>query len=301
MPLTLENLAAQKKITSEIIGYLFWYTVSDVQKSYEDLEELFQKCGIDFSWMPSRIRAVDAFRRATSSVYLKGISYGKFYYNVLIRDVSCDTSSVTKHIVVETVDEKGKRLDYYPNCGELVFERKTEYLNIAVWDSRFAGVHEVAEKVKELYDRTRIFYEGRHLREVVLNILKSMAPTPVRPSGGVYFVPVKFENSLQRLAGLIKMFGQNSEAYMMPLIDTTEARDMLREKIMEQLMKASEEIEDVAKENSKSKAYEVIKNAESLVSDFKEYKKLLSADAFSMEMTAQELEEKAEALRRKFY
>lgn len=66
-------------------------------------------------------------------------------------------------------------------------------------------------------------------------------------------------------------------------------------------MKASEEIEDVAKENSKSKAYEVIKNAESLVRDFKEYKKILSADAFSMEMTAQELEEKAEALKRKFY
>lgn len=290
----LENLAAVEKTEgADIIGYLFWYTVSDTKKTYEELENLFEKVELYKRFLPQRIRAVDAFRRAASLVDRKAVQDQDRdeKYNVLIRDISCDREFVQKKIVVEVVDEKGKQLWYYPNCADIFFDRATEEIEIDIYQYR-QGVVDVAHELKAKYSELRIYYEGRHLREIVQNILREMAPVPVRPSGGVYFVPKKYEELLHKLTLLIRKFGGSSEAFMMPLINTADAKDMLRQKLMELLQKTLEELDQVSAEDKKYKINELIEKAKSIVKNTEDYRKLLAADVFMIDSMKQGIEEK---------
>lgn len=66
-------------------------------------------------------------------------------------------------------------------------------------------------------------------------IIRGMNPVSVRPSGGVYFVPSKYQDELEKLISFLNSFNDTTEEHKVPLINSQEQRDMVRQKVKEHL------------------------------------------------------------------
>ena len=123
---------------------------------------------------------------------------------------------IVRHLVVETIDKNNQSLHYDPEVAIMRFEKETANI---FYTSKTSKAKELAEKVKEIYPRCLNNYGSRHIRELVSKILASMGPIPVRPTGGVYFVPAKHEAKLLNLLNFLKKIGK-SEGFKVPLVNS---------------------------------------------------------------------------------
>ena len=75
--------------------------------------------------MPNTIRPADAFRRATKEIETrKATANAGVFENYLIREVFADKDYVQRNIVMESVNQAGKRLDYHSKSGVITLDKK---------------------------------------------------------------------------------------------------------------------------------------------------------------------------------
>jgi len=122
----------------------------------------------------------------------------------MIRDVYADSHTAVRHIVKEQVDSKGKRLSYYENEAVLSLEKKTESMSFSADSSSYAW--ELCQEAVRQFDTFKNHHNGQAVRSMVQSILKTLSPTPVRPSGGVHFVPVAYDEELLKLTSFCSAF-----------------------------------------------------------------------------------------------
>lgn len=282
----LQNVAAVNGGSEQqIIGFLCWYSVGDALYEREELKNLMLMNGIDVDYMPNKIRSADAFRRATKAIETKKVPTKEegVYQNFIVRNVASDKTIIQRNIVVETVDTKGKRLDYNEKAALLMFKREQEEVVYAALEQR-GMAEELAQKACKLYQHFLTHHNGQAVRASVIDILKSMSPTPVRPSGGVYFVPAKHELKLHALISFLRQL-ETGEGYMIPLINTDENKDMVRTKLMEHLKNTLNNCSDVLKQEDvpSGQLNILIEDAKRVVADFKDYREILSDTVADME------------------
>lgn len=108
-----------------LLGFVAWYGISDVDIRYEDLKAKFAELGLDEEAMPGEIRAVDAFKRACryTQERKQPIPGTDLLANVMVRDVANDRETTERHIVIEIVDQQGRRLQY-ETAARLLFTRR---------------------------------------------------------------------------------------------------------------------------------------------------------------------------------
>lgn len=282
----LKNLAAVTKTGDQtILGDLVWYTIGEQLVPRNVLAYKLQNAGIDEGFMPAEIRIPDAFRRATTAVEKKretGYEEG-IIENYLVREVSSDTKHILRLIVRETKDAKGKRLDYEPNVARITLDKTAGYFT---WTSEPGIPEEMCREAEELYSIFQTHHDSRSIRSMVYKILASMAPTPVRPSGGVYFVPFKFESELKKLVSFLQSLEGNSEGFQVPLINTTENKDMIRKKLHDHIKQTLENLAYGLKDPSinKSRANPLLSDAKGVLDSFTLYQETLSEELLDMMM-----------------
>src|SRR5690625_5278375 len=89
----LENMIATTGDVSQdgFLGHLFWFSIGQQMNKIDDIKEKMESAGIDEYWLPARIRATDAFRRATSEARKKKkTSDAKVVKNIMVREVYTD-------------------------------------------------------------------------------------------------------------------------------------------------------------------------------------------------------------------
>src|SRR5690606_38538410 len=97
----------------QILGHLMWFSVGKQLVKSDDLLVKLQQAGLEETWLPNPIRPMDAFRRATKEIETRlNTSQAGVFENYLVREVSIDEKQIQRNIVIETVDQSGKRLDY---------------------------------------------------------------------------------------------------------------------------------------------------------------------------------------------
>lgn len=232
------EVTATKTEAGRNLGRLFWYTIPEaVKMRREDLEAIFDGIGIPKEFLPPRIREVDAFRRATSEVEVKGAPTDEqgIFYNLLVREVTAKKDRVIRRLVEELVDGKSLRL-HYREVAEFALSREngamTTFTLSAARNSSM--VYDLLEKVGRLYEEYRENYVSRHLRELLFEMLSRSHPTAVRPSGGVYFVPEEESQWLAKVGEFLKAIG--AEFFSVPLVETLDGRRMLLDKVSENTM-----------------------------------------------------------------
>ena len=204
--IVLEN----KQFKTSFLGRILWFTISEMKVSHEQLRVAFNNAGIDEKYLPKAISTRDAFRRATKVAEAKRIKLDNDrYLNLLVREVKCADDEMIRQLVREVVDSKNVRLEYTP-VANMVLKNDKDF------DAyRLPAVPELyQEERKALLDVGNEFdnccnnYNGRHVRELVQNILSTCNPVAVRPSGGVYFTPESFSGTVEALSSMIAEISQ---------------------------------------------------------------------------------------------
>lgn len=264
-----------------LLGYLVWYSIWDADISRDNLYVLLSQYGLD-EFIPRPINPGDAFRRATNTIEQRGVSsyLEGVTENYLVREVCSNKDEIIRHIVVEYVDKKNQSLSYEPEMAVLKFDRASGDITCSSNSNR---AYELAEKVKDVFPKCLTHYNGRHIREMVCNILLSLRPIPVRPTGGVYYVPKGHEDRLNNLISLVKEIGE-SEAHKVPLIDSAENKDMVRQKLNDHIKEAMQAAADFLTSGSENRAEgnKKLQDIKDILKGFKDYQSSLSLNMKEM-------------------
>lgn len=246
MSAAIDNLVAVtnpgQDVQQRFLGSLLWYSVHDVRIQRAELEQLCQQT-VGSQYLPHPLNEKDSFRRATT-FESKGHPHphepGK-KVNLMVRDVSNGRDTIVRQLVREVVDAQNVRLEYKP-IAELNFTNGVvtkSYLATGILPIEDA----VLEKLLLNYEMEKLHYNSKHMRDIVNAVINDCAPVMVRPSGGVYFIPRAYENSvnalMQFLAGLRPYHtnGKKSRAWTIPVIDGSDQRDMVSESLEDQVKK----------------------------------------------------------------
>ncbi|SHN86550.1 DUF6744 family protein [Desulfitobacterium chlororespirans] len=289
--MVLENMVATTNEAEDNghLGNLFWFSIGDDTYNRNLLEQTLIQVGLSLSHMPHQIRLVDAFRRATKEIECSLNPSNGVSENFIVRDVYSDTSTVIRHIVKETVDSKGKRLSYNEDEAVLTLDKKTEVINFKGDETGYAAT--LFDEAKRYFAIFKENHNGQAVRGMVQNILKTLSPTPVRPSGGVYFVPAAHDEDLGRLVAFCSAFPKG-EGFKIPVIKSVESIEMIEKKISDHLDGVINQCRFAAGESTltKGKLAEIINDTKTVVSGYRDYETIIS-------MQKRELDSKVQLIR----
>jgi hypothetical protein len=282
----LETVSAvQSEQNSTIIGYLTWYSVGDDLYNRENLRKGLLQNGIEEKFLPNPIRSSDAFRRATKAIErnrYREEETAEEYRNYIIRDVVSTGTKLQRNIVVESVNQTGERLDYDAEGAKLYFDKKSEQFTFVANDSM---AEELAEEASKHFECFLNHHNGASVRSGVVTYLNQLSPTPVRPSGGVYFVPVQHKDKLRNIVRFVSGLPRG-ESRMIPLVDDEDNRQMIKDKVKDNLDKVLEQCRLAINDDSKLQKVQVrtiIDDARRIVSQFKDYRSLLNDTVHDLE------------------
>ncbi|MFD1926514.1 DUF6744 family protein [Sporosarcina siberiensis] len=280
MSINLDQMTAvQNEQQGGILGHLMWFSVGKQLVKMDDLEQGLVQSGLPVEWMPNAIRPADAFRRSTKEIETrKSTGHAGVFENFLIREVFSDKSHVQRNIVVEKVDQAGKRLDYNSKAGVITLDKQNSSLTFITENEIAKELCFEAERNFNIY---KDHYSAQQVRVMVSKILQSLAPTPVRPNGGVYFVPDSHTEGLNQLVNFTSSL-ENSEGFKIPVVNTFDNRQMVNTKLNDHLESVLQDCKSSAG-LKKGQVKEIIENAKSVIANYRNYKGIVTNEADTLE------------------
>ncbi|WP_059051420.1 DUF6744 family protein [Paenibacillus senegalimassiliensis] len=279
MNTVLKDVVAVPASQGNAIGFLTWNSLANMLITPDELKQKLVESGLGNGWMPKDIRLPDAFRRATSEKFKREVSPG-VYENYMFREVASTSTFVQRNLVCETKDTKGRRLNYVSDAGALVLDRKTGTVESSFVSSM---AQQLVNNAALQFDIYRNNYGANTLRTLITSVLKSMSPTPVRPSGGVYFIPVQFEGNLDALNQFVASL-EKGEAEKVPVMNTMDMKNMVTRKLMDHLQGTLAACENgVANQLKKNELKVILEDAKAVVSNVKDYEAIVAGDLQEME------------------
>lgn len=215
-----------------ILGHIAWYTITQPRVTHEQFEEMVTDLPLSNSIIPKAPRMGDAFKRACRYSERKKVPIAgtETFANFLIRKVTQSAEEVVRHLVLEIVDEVGKRLDYKV-VAELTFDRTKGTLNIRqlnVDEALEVLTQETLKLFTDNFDTALKYLDAQVLRLKIRDQLNLMSATSVRAQGSVYFIPASAKEQTEALETLCERIGSGSAFHSLPLIDTTKQREMVK-------------------------------------------------------------------------
>lgn len=277
MTVELRDLVATTEETDSIIGNLFWFSVGGKEMINKDeLKQLLIESGVGEEWLPNSIRPVDAFRRATRETQTRRpTSTAGVYENILVREVYSDNDIIQRNIVIETVDQNDKKLGYETQSG--VIKLNKEYGTFQ-YEAEESAIKELCEEAREKFYLYRDHYSSQHLRVLVNRVLHSLAPTPMRRNGMIYFIPTSMSNGLRSLVTFIQSL-KDSEGYQVPVVNSTNNKKMVNTKLKHHFDEFANEIEKAkVSDLSKGQLKALVKETNEAIEDYKEYKTIITSE-----------------------
>lgn len=236
-----------------MLGRIVLFTITDEPVAHKDLEKWFDELGLDKSMMPSAIRELDAFKKATSELNKGTYPLSKERTaHLLCRDVASTTDYVKRQITREVKDSRRKRLSYTSAIDATFYRASDANARPAIKLITQAGNVEFEEmphlealvsQIQDGYARYRDFHDGQKLRGVVRNYLKHLNAIEIK--GGVYFIHVSRDNELGALSELVNRFGGGCSMNTIPIVNLERERAFIVSAFERE---AAQQLQDVTKE-----------------------------------------------------
>ena len=277
---------------SALLGRLMWYSVPESTiLDYGAVISELTSLGLTKA-LPRYPADHDVFRRASKSAERRKVQRSDTEFeNWMIRDVaSRSDDTITRRIVVEVVDRKGRRLSY-EQIADIEFERP---LNVPDRSAEFAakignvddkiaalgpGAHTQRQKLREYrlsliqrrdslptpvqrpakinfawlngfddlshptakeimaecqvsFSRWRGKLGDQAIREWIRKQILIMGATPVRPSGGVYFLEERYADNVEAMETFVeKMLPPGGDCHSVEIPNNDKQREMVRRAI----------------------------------------------------------------------
>lgn len=266
----LKDMIATTDETGAVLGHLFWFSIGTRLINKDDLKNLLVQSGLGKEWMPNAIRISDAFRRATREVQRRRpTSEAGIHQNLLIREVASSNELIQRNIVLETVDQNDKKLNYETKSGVIKLDKKYQSLSFEVADG---DLREICNEVENNYYLYRDNYSSEHLRALIPKILGSLAPTPMRRNGGIYFIPSSMTSGLTSLVTFINSL-EGSESYKVSVVTCEDNEQMVNKKLDDHLSHLLEQCKN-AEGLKKGQIKALVEETNQAIEDYKNYKTL---------------------------
>lgn len=299
MSTTFAEYAAKARLadTQIVLGSLVYYTVEALSISHDELVAHLERLGLDDS-KPPKPNDADVFRRVSSAAARKRVSTGRSdsHQNFLIRELNRAGGNVNRRIVCETVDLKGRKLDYQELVqldfngitGNLTTQRMTECVK---GDDECETAVAIATEIQEHYKASRGCLDSYGVRELIRKTLLSLNATCVKPgSGGLYFAMADRIDKIMALEELADAVDGVS-VHSLPLLDDTKQRAMLRRAVevesIEEIDRTVGELGDLVQagtEISHARFAELQRRYSAIVDKTKEYASLLEESSATTEI-----------------
>lgn len=195
---------------------------------------------LDPTIIPNPPRPGDAFKRACrySERTNLPIPASPNTANVMIRSVKNTSTEIDRHMVLEIVDPEGKHLSY-DTVAEFNYNRPKDELQTTF---RFTGHPDYDAIVRASVDLFKAqirhatnFLDAQSIRRMIRDQLERMSAISVRRQGSVYFYPATKRDQGDALQSLCQAFNSGSSFHHLPLINTENQREMIKNAFEEEV------------------------------------------------------------------
>ena len=183
---------------------------------------------------------------------------------------------IQRNIAIERVDQNDKRLGYKTEVAILRLDKKTGAL---FFETEEEEIRNICKEIEERYYMYKNYYTSQRLRMMIAKLLSSLAPTPLRDSGVIYFVPRSMSERVKNVVGFIRSIG--GEAFNVPVIDSKDNRHMVNVKLhdyLDQLLEGIKEMYQNPQRFKKSQIKDLIEETNRAIDDYKNYEKLVATE-----------------------
>jgi hypothetical protein len=284
----LSAVSLQDKDTVEVIGYLCWYSIGMKLIARELLREYINVSGVDERFMPNEIRVSDAFRRATKAIECKRVNPSGKVYEYKVEEVLSSKEKVQRQIVRKFIDSTRAELFFDPKEAILILNKDNGKLQTAVVNQE---VQDLVDRAAELFELFKTTHDDNAIRHMCISIIRSMSPVLVKTSGGVYFVPAKYENELRAFNEFVNLL-ESSEAHMIPLIKTKDTIDLVRKSTLRQLNETFERLKNAEgnEELTPAEITDIVERTELSFRVIEDYREILTNDLAGIDQSLASLQ-----------
>jgi hypothetical protein len=176
------------------LGTLLWWSLSNNRIAHDALAELADRHGLPQEFVPSPVKPSGAFRRAcrhTASGLIQGL---------LLRRIAESKDELVMGVVHEESDSSTRDLAYEV-VSRVTFDKAGGSISVD-------REHSVAGQIRRLY-QLHLDHSTEDVRGMLTSFLAE-AGIALRESGGVYFVPHRFEGTLDALCKVVEDAGGNT-------------------------------------------------------------------------------------------
>ena len=211
---TLESNAGQLPV----LGFMVYWTLQQVREPDAKAKADWKDAGLDEAFTPKAPSDVGAYKRASRTA---------------IRTMTEATSGVQiKRAVMNSERIEDVVYRYKPVVGldDVVRHKFTESARVTFW--RATGNADVDGDASDAAAQAVLQQYGHHRGHVTTHdgtlcvgeaVKRMLGGVALRSTGGIYFIPSERVDELEALQSVVERWG-DSELYMVPLYDTSEAR-----------------------------------------------------------------------------
>ena len=237
--------ATDQDFMDKAAGLLVWYSFSQTEPTPQQIGAALQANGLPMHYLPTPITNLGAYQSATTGAK-REYNYRGDTAHILVRPVSSEEEVVTRHLVREVTDAKGKRLSF-TTIGEALFHRPgnlaksstgTIEVNLYSWEidpGEQGEMDAMVAGIKNEYAFRMDHYKPSDIATMVRTMIRDLKAIAVRPTGAVYFVHRDHVPTMIAIRTFVRDLPGSSMVHSVPLVDSTEQRQMLRQSFTEEI------------------------------------------------------------------
>ena len=219
-PQALQGMVAvSRNNKTELLGYVCWFSVPDEDIKVGRLRRKWVQGGLPDWPLPPAQKSVNAFKRAVAAQ--AGISINEkngTKTETDVREFMENSERVEYHVTRVVRDLSASRLVYEGAVRAWFTKRDSAGNPVEEPDYRPLGevptkeAFAIMDDIKAAYDAAQETVPGARVRTIVRKVLSDQPADKTfgfggenlrRKAGGIYFVPIKFEHDLERLADVL--------------------------------------------------------------------------------------------------
>ena len=240
-----------------MFGYTTWFTITGsadgaLPIGRDAVASWFEELQLPMEALPQSIRAVDAFRAASTDL-TRQYQQGEWDVTLSVIESHQNEHVVIRHVMREARHPRHRMLK--ERVAELKFFRAKRRASGRVhgtetWEWRIAaGVEDelTREQVNILlgdfagrFARLRANLSHSTMRQIVRGVLAEMDAVSLKPTAGIYFVPAHEGARLQQLRELVSRVGPDCHVRAIPVPDEDQFYEMVTEAVNAEVVEEAE-------------------------------------------------------------
>jgi hypothetical protein len=198
---TLQGYLDRTEDTEDYLGRVVMLSQREMHIAHPVLAAVLERHGLS-AYLPGKPSDVDVFRRVTTGAARQRIPVREgVSQNLLVRQVADVETELVRRLIVEEVDEAGRRLSYSETI-DVVFDKVRGTAIRRTAPNAYVVpqlASDVADEILATFSQLKGKVNGDGIRSIVNRVVTGCHAVRLRDTGGVYFVPRAHADPLDRL------------------------------------------------------------------------------------------------------